>query len=431
MGVDVVGWSRALWDRVATSVADSLRPNAVDSPDASLPLRPHGVTFGEDSLELLRMVVRNAPRSEIDAEHSKHLTQPIELRDEGVGVGAGAIREVPSALIEVLCGSIPSENVCPAAKLKTSANKLYRFYQQPIYDSMFATAVHYAAWSGHLPTLRYVVDNGGDVDAIDTRGATALHYAARSRNPDALRFVAERTAASVAAVDRRGDNAVHYAAASGEPAVFAAAVALGCGAPDAPCGREPHNTPVHIAAGTGVAPVLSAVLAAVAAANSGGPAAAKEAVRAANDYRETPLHFAARSGSAAAMRVAVEAGADATARTKRGASVLHYACRGSLPATRFAVDALGLSDVSDPASDGATPVHFAAGSRSPDAVGILKFLASRGANIAAQTFTGDNAALYASRRFSTALGRPGMRIDVVEFLESYGVRRSKPGMALR
>ena len=56
-------------------------------------------------------------------------------------------------------------------------------------DIYGATALDYAARSGHLEAVKYLVDNKIDYTAKDSRGWTVMHYAACGGSIDVIKYL--------------------------------------------------------------------------------------------------------------------------------------------------------------------------------------------------------------------------------------------------
>src|SRR5215472_17421100 len=106
---------------------------------------------------------------------------------------------------------------------------------------------------------------------------------------------------------------------------------------------------------------------------------------------DTALHLAAAALRPLAVRALLEAGADANAKNRRGATALHYACDARPkagktwnPSKQQSVIELLLdagSDIEQKDKAGAAPLHRAVRARSPEAVrGLLE----RGARVDAR-----------------------------------------------
>jgi ankyrin repeat protein len=76
------------------------------------------------------------------------------------------------------------------------------------------SAIHFAAENGSLECIRFLTENGADLLDRDSFGATPLHYAARSNKLDVLKFLVDRKV-DYTAKDIRGWSAMHYAASGG------------------------------------------------------------------------------------------------------------------------------------------------------------------------------------------------------------------------
>ena len=56
------------------------------------------------------------------------------------------------------------------------------------------TALHKAAWNGHVDVAILLLENGADVNAVDFQKETALYYAAHGGYIDAQKFCIKNSA---------------------------------------------------------------------------------------------------------------------------------------------------------------------------------------------------------------------------------------------
>lgn len=173
-------------------------------------------------------------------------------------------------------------------------------------DAHRLTPVHNAAAEGHAPVLQLLLDRGGDADAKDEDGATPLYFAAKSGHANAARVLIDR-GARVDEPDTQG------------------------------------NTPLVAAANAGCVPLVRLLVNAHAKVDAKGKAArtplfwatavetaealveAGAAVQARDQWGNSPLHVAAERGNAPLVEFLLARGADANAMNGKGRTALHWA----------------------------------------------------------------------------------------------------------
>ena len=145
---------------------------------------------------------------------------------------------------------------------------------------------------------------------------------------------------------------------------------------------------------------------------------------------DTALHLAAAALRPLAVRALIEAGADANAQNRRGATALHYACDARPkagktwnPSKQRSVIELLLdagSDIEHKDKAGAAPLHRAVRARSLQAV---RCLLERGARVDATHGRQRTTPLHIGTRSTGASGTKGARAEqqeIVELLLQYG-----------
>ena len=159
-----------------------------------------------------------------------------------------------------------------------------------------------AAMKGDLAAVRALIAQRANVNLAQGDGMTALHWAAE-RGDSAMTVVLIRAKANPRTTTRIGDyTPLHIAAKGGKGSIVKAL--LGAGS-DAKARTASGATALHLAAAAGDTISINALL------DRGVDANARE-----NEWQQTPLIFAATNGRAAAIRVLMRRGADASLHTK-------------------------------------------------------------------------------------------------------------------
>lgn len=183
--------------------------------------------------------------------------------------------------------------------------------------------------------------------------AASVKQAIGQGNLDALREAVSATPAVLEAVDEDQRGVLHHAVLARHPALLQWLLAA-----EAPllAADDAGWTVLHLAASIGDAEAASLVL---------GQAGAAALLNARNEQGSTPLHYAASRGHQAAVRVLLEAGADALAVNRYGQTALHRAAAcGHAAVIRLLVESVperrrpGLVDAGD--AEGNTAAHMAA-----------------------------------------------------------------------
>jgi ankyrin repeat protein len=86
--------------------------------------------------------------------------------------------------------------------LEIGANVNTCIYENPL--------IHIAIKSSSLKSLKFLIDNGADVNAKNLKGTTALHYATMLSQDDSVKLLIQNKA-DVNAKDLKGITALHYA----------------------------------------------------------------------------------------------------------------------------------------------------------------------------------------------------------------------------
>ena len=214
-------------------------------------------------------------------------------------------------------------------------------------DRLGNSALHYAATEDAIEPLEFLLANGLDVNAVNDFGQAPLHRAALASKFWAMEYLLVR-AARTEARDALGRTPVHCAVRRCSPLGVAlllrANPALNLNALD-----NQQRTPLHYAAMAGNASIMQFLLergAEMEVPDALGKAPLHYAARTSEDCvicllkakprlgvhavdraGQTPLHDAALAGRSSVMRLLARSGADVTARTANGSTLLHCAAK--------------------------------------------------------------------------------------------------------
>ncbi|CAL1716125.1 unnamed protein product [Somion occarium] len=166
-------------------------------------------------------------------------------------------------------------------------------------DSDGRTPLHWAASSGSLEIVRFLIDQKAEVDPTDHSGWTPLHIAVSAGHEDVVRELLG-AGADVKKSNDKGLTALHYAASKSRVDIGKILVARGA---DINAKDKANQTPLHRAATTGSTGFLNVLL----HPPEGAP---KTRLNTGDRVGNTPLHLAMESAHAEAACLLIEAGAD-------------------------------------------------------------------------------------------------------------------------
>ena len=208
------------------------------------------------------------------------------------------------------------------------------------------TALLEASGSGHATVVRYLLEQGADVNRADTRwGRTALHEASSAGHANVVEVLLVWDAADEGADESAGgrvdfnkesiDGATPLYAASVKGHATVVQLLRAVDAVDANQPQKAGLTPLHSAAERGDAAVLLALLS---------PGKGIDANHA--SASATPLYFATQGNHVAAIRVLVAHGADVNIQSATGATPLYIATQKDNPDAIRALCERGTADPS-------------------------------------------------------------------------------------
>jgi len=205
-----------------------------------------------------------------------------------------------------------------------------------------STPLHWASYMGHVEAVRYLLEHGANVTALDWDRSMPLHWAARKGHVKAIRILLQHKA-DAEAQNKNKSTPLHQASSWGH--TDAVRVFLEHGV-DATAQDKNGWAPLHCAAFEGHAEITRVLL------EHGVDTTVRD-----KDGR-TPLHHASSEGNLEVTCVFLEHGADTTAQDNNGRTPLHRASfRGHVEIVRL-LSEQG-ADVTVQDKNGWTPLHHA------------------------------------------------------------------------
>lgn len=218
------------------------------------------------------------------------------------------------------------------------------------------TPLHFAAAYGQIPTVKFLLDRGADVNRQTKTGSYPLHMLEHESQADPVETTERptwparnrvETARLLLAADANGNHS------------------------GVQCRNGDGWTPLHSAALFGDANLAAFLL------DRGATASPRDL------FGNSPLHFAAHLGDEAMVRLLLARGADPSGRNDTDCTPLHLAVKARhMDAVALLLDAganlpPGQADVNAAGPDGATPLHLAVRNRDEN---MIRFLLKGGAD---------------------------------------------------
>jgi ankyrin repeat protein len=299
------------------------------------------------------------------------LAVPVEGQPAGSDAGAGpgaqsmfeALRRGEIAIVRTAIAGVADVNSCDAhgntllmqaAVYGTAADMEFLLTHGA--DVKAGNYNGYTALMRAMPDLakvRVLVDHGADVNAVAQRATPLLIAAGIPASEDVIHYLLDK-GADLRPVNELGFDAVSVAAAAGAAGNLRVLLDAGANATRGAKGRRIVDRPGTIF-----------------------DEAANERIRKRAEG-VTPLMNAARAGCEPCVRLLLEHGADAAARTDAGLTALHHAAfKGAVTMVKLLLDSGASANVAD--DRGFTPLMMAANSRSKDPQ-VVRLLLERGAD---------------------------------------------------
>ena len=171
-------------------------------------------------------------------------------------------------------------------------------YDIKIVDESGATLLHNAVQFNQLEVAEFLMDQNIDINAVDNDGNTALHYAAIHQNPGAAKLLLSSSVIDDKILNSNKESALHTVMRTLNPDMVRTFIEVE--KVDTVVRGKHGRTPLHLAAELDFVDGLR-VASEVIKQQSADGQVPKFRVCAADDDGVTPLHYAARCGSSAAL----------------------------------------------------------------------------------------------------------------------------------
>jgi ankyrin repeat protein len=266
-------------------------------------------------------------------------------------------------------------------------------------DADGRTPLHRAARSMDIDELRFLIENGADVNARDCNNITALASAASRNHLEAVQLLLSK-GASPDVTDNNGETPLHYAAAGGyenivrllinhgadpglrnsygrTPLLLAARESgnlatvrmLVAGGADVNAEDRNHDTPLTLAAWRGYEEVVNYLIGNNAKVPVTGP------------KTRLLFEYALNRKLLTLYSKMIDNGADINVLGRNGSTALHWAAKGGSGLIAEDLISKGLN-VNEPDMFGMTPLHYASKYNRPE---VIRILLENGADINTRT----------------------------------------------
>ena len=196
----------------------------------------------------------------------------------------------------------------------SSANTDDRSHLIDIKNKFGLSPLHYAASGGHEEVVKLLLQQGASVNTFNAQGLTPLFLASRDGHEGVVELLSSQQETNLESGDAEAHTPLCVAVANGHLRIFARLLRRGAD----PHAKDKNGMiPLHIAAKRGNTDAVKSLLKTL----SGGRGNINERDNAGN----TPLLYATRTGKKVLVEALVLAGADLSARNKRGETSLDIA----------------------------------------------------------------------------------------------------------
>ena len=236
---------------------------------------------------------------------------------------------------------------------------------------------------GRLDNIKFLIQNGADIQTRSSNGSTILHFASRNSNQEVVEFLLKLNEISVNARDNRNRTPLMYACYDGV-CLDNIKMLIQNGA-DIQASDSNGSTVLHFASSNSNQEVVEFLL-----------KLNEISVNATNNFYKTPVMYACYDGGRLDnIKMFLKFGADIQASSSNGSTVLHFASRYSKK--KVVEFLLKLNEISVNATDNSnrTPLMYACydGGRFDN----IKMIIQNGADIQASSSNGSTVLHFASQ----------------------------------
>lgn len=196
-----------------------------------------------------------------------------------------------------------------------------------------------AAGRGMVKRVKYLIENGEDLNQKDSDGSTALHEATANNSMEIVAFLV-KSGSDVNTKDNEGFTPLHFASINGSVEILSLLIEAGS---DVNSQNEDGATPLHFSAVNEKEEVVTRLL------------RAGSNVNLQNQNGEIALHTYALKGSVDMVSLLIKAGSDLNLKSKYGHALVAAVCSCNLEVVSLLIKAG--SDLNLKNKDGSSALH--------------------------------------------------------------------------
>ncbi|KAK3588334.1 hypothetical protein CHS0354_020957 [Potamilus streckersoni] len=229
--------------------------------------------------------------------------------------------------VDPWCRTVTQETLlhrsCNAGKLEMSRYLVEKYPDMMnMTDLLDGTPAHYAAQSGNVSVLQYLIDQGLDPWCRTATQETFLHMSSIAGQLEMTQYLVEKYPAMINKVSSCGKSPAIYAAQSSNVSVLQYLIGHGL---DPWCRTDTQETLLHISCFAGKLQMVQYLLEKY-----------PDMINEVNNCQETPGHYAAQRGHVSVLQFLIDKGLDPWCRTATHETLLHMSCNaGHLEMSKY------------------------------------------------------------------------------------------------
>ncbi|KAK3591751.1 hypothetical protein CHS0354_019522 [Potamilus streckersoni] len=315
-------------------------------------------------LEMTKYLVETYPKMMHEVDNGKRTPAHHAASGGYVAVLSYLIDRGTDPWCRTSVGETLLHRACLQSKIEMTKYLLKSYpNMQHVVDNVKKTPAYYAAASGNVAVLAYLIDRGTDPWCRTSEEETLLHIACIFGKLEMTKYLVKTYPKMLHQVDNSKRTPAHHATAGGNVAVLSYLIDRGT---DLWCRTSDEETLLHRACICGKLDVTKYLV----------DTYPKMLPFVDNDKR-TPAHHAAAGGNIAVLSYLIDRGIDPRCRTSSKETLLHRACiYGKLEMTKYLVETYPIM-LHEVDNGNRTPAYHAAAGGN---VAVLSYLIDRGSD---------------------------------------------------